>query len=567
MTPKFATVMLAAGAMASAAPLLAQVSAPPLHERTAQTDLPLEGPRAAMQLEHVGLSFELDPGRKAINGDGRYRVLAEERLSQLVFDFDPRFRVSVVRLEGQFLEPDHWESVDGLLTIDLPAPVSAGTTTQVQIGWDGAPHEALNAPWEGGFVWSETEDGQPWIATALQGEGCDLFWPCIDHSSHRIGTLDLVVTVPDGLIPAGNGSLIGTADAGDSTTWHWRARDPSNYGVTLQIGPYELAERSYESRFGNTIPLKFWHLPGHEEGANRLLGEMADQIDFMESRFGPYPFADEKAGVAETPHLGMEHQTINAYGNGFKPEPFGHDWLLQHEFAHEWFANQLRNATINHMWLAEGITTWTRPLYLEHTRGEMLYDAAMWDLRQRVWSRVPLVPAEGELPDYNDADAKWGDDIYFKGAWIMHTLRYLVGEEVLFPAITRLTYGTDDPQPGAISPVNRTTEDFRAILEDIVGEDLGWFFDAYFHQAELPELVAARDGEDLLLAWDTPSELPFAMPVEVRVGDTVQQVAMPGGHGRLPLGSADAHYLLDPANRILKYDAAVEAAQNADAGG
>jgi len=520
-----------------------------------------------MRLEHVGLSFELDPERKAINGDGHYRVRAEEALAQLVFDLDPRFRVSVVRVDGASVEPEHWESAEGLLTIELPHSLPAGETTQVQIGWDGVPHEAENAPWQGGFVWAETEDGQPWIATAVQGEGCDLFWPCIDHSSHRIGTLDLMVTVPDGLIAAGNGRHIGTMDAGDSTTWHWRARDPSNYGVTLQVGPYEVAQRDYASRHGNTVPLRFWHLPGHADGANRLLGEMADQLAFMESRFGPYPFGDEKAGVAETPHLGMEHQTINAYGNGFRPEAYGHEWLLQHEFAHEWFANQLRNETINHMWLAEGITTWTQPLYLEWSRGEMFYQAEMWKLRQRVWSRVPLVPPEGTLPDYNDQQAMWGDDIYFKGAWIMHTLRYLLGDEVLFPAITRLTYGTDEPRPGAIHPVNRTTRDFRAILEEMSGQDLAWFFDAYFTQAPLPRLTSRREGDGLRLAWETPSPLPFEMPVEVRVGDTVHRVQMPGGQGYLDLGSDGVHVLLDPANRVLRYDAAVEAWQNRESDG
>ncbi len=435
---------------------------------------------------------------------------------------------------------------------------------EVRIDYDGAPHVAANAPWDGGFVWAETEDGQPWIATAVQGEGCDLFWPCLDHSSKRIDTLDLLVTVPNGLVVAGNGRLVGTSETANHTTFHWRARDPSNYGVTLQIGPYEVAQRDYESRYGNTIPLMFWHLADNADGANRLLDEMADQLAFMEDRFGPYPFGDEKAGVAETPHLGMEHQTINAYGNAYRPEALGHDWLLQHEFAHEWFANQLRNATINHMWLAEGITTWTQPLYLEHARGEMFYQAEMWKNRQRVWSRVPLVPPEGELPDYNDREAMWGDDIYFKGAWIMHSLRWLVGDDVLFPAITRLTYGSANPQPGAIHPVNRTTEDFRAILEDVTGRDLEWFFDAYLYQAPLPRLLAVEDGSALLLAWQSPSRLAFEMPVEVRVGDTVRRVDMAGGHGRIELPGKDTHYLLDPANRILKHDAAIEAWQNRD---
>ncbi|MCB2067855.1 MAG: M1 family metallopeptidase [Erythrobacter sp.] len=561
MTSRFITVLVATGACALAAPVWAQ-QAPPLAERTAQTDLPLEGARGLERIEHAALSIAVDPERRRIEGLAEHVVLLSGDSAELVFDLDPRFAVTAVAIDGEELPRRAWSNPLGLLTIHPAQPLAAGSRTTVRIAYSGRPHEARNAPWDGGIVWSQTDTGQPWIATAVQGEGCDMFWPCIDHSSAHIDSLDLLVTVPRGLVAAGNGRLVETVDNGEATTFHWRARDPSNYGITLQIGPYELAQRDHPSRFGNTIPLRFWHLPGNEDGVNRLLGEMEDQIDFMEARFGPYPFADEKAGVAETPHLGMEHQTINAYGNHYRREANGHDWLLQHEFAHEWFANQLRPASINHMWLAEGIGTWTQPLYLEWSRGRMLYDAEMWSNRQRVWSRVPLVPPEGTLPDYNDRQALWGDDIYFKGAWIMHSLRWLVGDDVLFPAVTRLTYGTDDPQPGAIRPVNRTTEDFRAILEQMSGQDLQWFFDAYFYQAPLPRLEEHRDGRWLDLRWVTPSAEPFAMPVELRVGDELRRVDMPGGHARVDLGSADVHYLADPNNRVLRYDAAVEAAQN-----
>ncbi len=537
-----------------------------MHERTAQSDLPLTGARAAMQLDHVSLSIAVHPETRTIEGAGYYRVVPQADLTQLQFDLDPRFSVSRVEIDGKPLSSQAWSNPDGLLTVDLPQQALANVPVMVWIDYAGAPHEALNAPWSGGFVWSETDQGQPWIATAVQGEGCDLFWPCIDHSAHRIETMDLLVTVPKGLVAAGNGNLIGTNDNGETSTFHWRARDPSNYGITLQVGPYELAERAIESRFGNTIPLKFWHLPGNADGAERMLDEMADQIAFMEARFGPYPFGDEKAGVAETPHLGMEHQTINAYGNRYRPEAYGHDWLLQHEFAHEWFANQLRNETINHMWLAEGITTWTQPLYLEWSRGKMFYDAEMWKDRLRVWNRVPLVPPEGELPDYNDREARWGDDIYFKGAWIMHTLRYLVGDELLFPAITRLTYGTSHPQADAIRPVNRTTQDFRKILEEMSAEDLGWFFDAYFYHAELPRLEVQQNGATVTFTWITPSDLPFEMPLDVRVGGNNRTLMMTDGQGEITLPNADTHHLPDPDNRILKHDAAVDAWQNRETG-
>src|SRR3546814_5143633 len=94
---------------------------------------------------------------------------------------------------------------------------------------------------------------------------------------------------------------------------------------------------TYKSRYGNEIPMFYWYLPGEEQQAKELFAEFAPTLDFYESVVGPYPFGDEKVGVVETPHKGMEHQTINAYGNEYAKAPEGFDWLFQHEFGHEWF--------------------------------------------------------------------------------------------------------------------------------------------------------------------------------------------------------------------------------------
>lgn len=569
MTSRLFALPLVAAALALPAVASAQDSRP-LAERTAQSDLPLEGPRAGMVIEQVTLSLAVNPDDRSIAGDGTYLVRVREGLGaglvgdlgELAFDLDPRYAISAVEVGGVRLAEGQWQNPDGLLTLRLPQAVSAGEAVQVRIAYSGRPHVATNPPWEGGFVWSQTPDGQPWIATAVQGEGCDMFWPCIDHSSSRIDSMDTLVTVPAGLVAAGNGVLVETvANTDGTTTFHWRARNPSNYGITLQIGPYQLAQQDYESRYGNVVPIRFWHLPGSKAQARRLVAEMAGYLDFFEQRIGPYPFGDEKAGVAETPHLGMEHQTINAYGNRYRADPLGYDWLLQHEFAHEWFGNQLTNATINHMWLHEGIGQWMQPLYLEWARGEMLYDAEMWRFRQEVRNNVPLVSPDGQLPDYNDQAAGWGFDIYYKGAWVMHSLRYLVGDAVLFPALTRLTYGTDNPVPGEIAPVLRTTDDFRVILEELSGDELAWFFDTYFYQAELPRLVQTREGNVLTLEWQSRAQLPFAMPVEVSIGGNVQRVDMPDGRAQITLPDDRVQVLIDPRNRILMHDEAIERAR------
>src|SRR3546814_17854862 len=100
-------------------------------------------------------------------------------------------------------------------------------------------------------------------------------------------------------------------------------------------------------------------------------------------------------GVVETPHLGMEHQTVNAYGNGYKLTEYGYDWLLQHEFAHEWFGNQLTNRDWDDMWLHEGFGSYMQPLYLQWLRGDRAYQA--WPLSQRktLQHKVPIVRARG----------------------------------------------------------------------------------------------------------------------------------------------------------------------------
>ena len=286
---------------------------------------------------------------------------------------------------------------------------------------------------------------------------------------------------------------------------------------------------------------------------------MKTYLDFFEEVIGPFPFGDEKVGLAETPHLGMEHQTINAYGANFKPSPLGYDGLAQHEFAHEWFANQLTNKRPNDMWLHEGLGSYMQPLFQQWRDGEAAYLATIVGQRSGVLSKSPLVPAEAiSLSHYLDADAGWGKDIYSKGSQIAHTLRALIGDEAFFRSIRRLTYGRVDPRPGNFVPQFADTADFQRIAEKESGRDLGWFFDAYLRQAALPRLVEERDGSMLTLRWQTDGGTAFPMPVDVRIGDRVVVAAMDGGSETVDLGSDDTHYVVDPMYKVLRHSPYIE---------
>ena len=533
--------------------LSACASQPALTTRTAGSGAERPPEQLAVAFEKADLALRIDPASRTIRGDATLTFEALAPLSRLVLDLDNNLAVDSIAVDGQQLPPDAYSNPDGRLAITLPRTVAAGARLSVRVRYHGAPHVAKRAPWDGGFVWATTADGQPWVASAVQGEGCDLFWPCIDHPMGKARLVDQHITVPAPLVAAGAGVALGMDEADGWRTWHWRAKNPSTYGIAINVGPYKLLSQEHRSRYGNTIPLRFWHLPQSEAPARELMKEFAVMLDFFESTIGPYPFGDEKMGVVETPHKGMEHQTINAYGNEYAKTMFGYDDLLQHEFAHEWFGNQMTNTNWDDMWLHEGLGSYMQPLYMQYLRGDQEYFASLMKMRAAIANQAALVsgkPRSGE-DVYDQKRGGPGLDIYVKGALVMHTLRGLVGDDAFFRSVRKLVYGTEQPAPGALLPRYATTREFIGFVSQASGRDLGWFFDVYMYQAELPELLAARAGGSLNLDWKTQGGKPFPMPVEVRIGARLETVEMKDGKGSIALPDG-ATYTLDPHSKLLR---------------
>ena len=537
------------------APAFAQSQAPAQPALTPQTLLsggPLAPEQQAVTFELAQLRFKVDPAAKRLEGDATLTFRARHDVDALVVDLDRDYAVTAVAVDGVAIAPAHWRNPQGRMRIDLPAPLAAGRSARLRIAYAGSPHVARRAPWDGGIVWATAPTGEPWIATAVEGEGCDLFWPCIDHPAMEPAVVEQWITVPSPLVAAGNGRLLGTREDGGWITYHWRARQPDTYAVALNIGPYELLQADYRSRYGNVIPLRFWYLKGNEAKARELFAEFPTMLEFYEDTVGPYPWGDEKMGVVETPHLGMEHQTINAYGNGYKKDIHGYDWLLHHELSHEWFGNQLTNRDWDDMWLHEGFGMYMQPLYLQWLRGDAAYFAELLRQRALIAQKFPMV--SGRSRPHGDPAAEAidpGTDIYYKGAWILHTLRGLIGDRAFLRATRELVYGRPDPRPGNFRPRYATTRDFIGIVNRASGRKLDWFFDAYLREAAMPKLLATRAGGQLRVHWEAPNGRPFPLPVQVRVGDRVVDLPMRDGRGAVPIRAGQS-FTLDPHSRVLR---------------
>ncbi|MEH3036944.1 MAG: M1 family metallopeptidase [Sphingomonas adhaesiva] len=543
-----------------AAPRTVAKGEPPLSAATQVSGGVRADNQSSLALDAVELWLEPDPATQRLAGRARLVLRAKAAVARPSIDLDSNFTVRRVTVDGAPVTPARPDGrPDGRIV--LPAPLAAGARATVEITYDGTPHVAVNAPWDDGMVWAKTPGGHPWVASTTEGYGCDILWPCLDFPEGEPAVATLHITAPAGLRAPANGRLLGVDTLPDGrTVWHWRARQPNTYAIALNIGPYLEQSGSYRSRYGNAIPLHYWHLPGEGDKPQQLFEEFAPALDFFESLIGPYPFGDEKVGVVETPHKGMEHQTINAYGNGYAKAPEGFDWLFQHEFAHEWFANQMTVANWDDYWLHEGFATYMQPLYGRWREGEARYAAMMEAQRNQIVNRAPIVRDKvlTEEEVYEPSKGGAGTDIYYKGSWTLHTLRWLIGDRAFFTATRRLVYGRPDPSPGNFTPRYASTREFQRLVAAEAGRNLDWFFDVYLRGTALPVLVQERRGDTLRLSWRTERDRAFPMPIEIQVGDAApRRVALPA---TLPV-PAGAHVVIDPASRVLRDSPAVTAFQ------
>jgi aminopeptidase N len=313
----------------------------------------------------------------------------------------------------------------------------------------------------------------------------------------------------------------------------------------------------YTSVTGEQFPVTFWALPESYEKAVNHLPIMLNDLRFLEERLGPYPFRADKYGIVETPYLGMEHQTIIAYGNEFRLNHLGYDWLHFHELAHEWWANLVSNADWKDFWIHEGFAIYMEALFRESLAGDTAYHSYMAGVRGRIANSKPVAPREASTttqmyffpPDYTRSDV----DVYFKGAWVLHTLRFLIGTDAMNTFLRRMAYPTPELERVTDGSHCRyaTTDDVVMTAEQVSGRTLDWFFNLYVRQPKLPRLVSEMKGRELHVRWDIPEGERFPMPVEVQLGRNVVRVEMPNGRGsvRVPSGVTP---VIDPKKWILK---------------
>lgn len=386
---------------------------------------------------------------------------------------------------------------------------------KLEIVFSGVPRPALNAPWDGGWIWKKDEKGRPFISVACQGLGASVWYPCKDHQSDEPEKgASLTINVPDSLVAVGNGKLKNKTTQNGLASYTWEVNNPINsYNIIPYIGKYVNFTENYAGENGQ-LHCSYWVLDYNLEKAKKQFEQVKPTLKSMEYWFGPYPFYEDDFKLVEAPHLGMEHQSAVAYGNKYMNGYLGSDlsgsgwgknwdYIIVHETGHEWFGNNITTKDIADMWVHEGFTDYSETLFVELEYGKKAANEYVQGLRKNIVNDKPIIGPYG-------VNQEGSGDMYYKGANLIHTIRQVVNDDKMFRELLRGLNKTFYHQ-------TVTTQQVEDYINAQTGKNFTNVFNQYLRAREIPTLKLDIDGDVLKYKWDN-CIANFNMPVKLTNG-------------------------------------------------
>ncbi|WP_341224351.1 M1 family metallopeptidase [uncultured Arcticibacterium sp.] len=478
--------------------------------------------RAWWDLKYYDLAVDVDIDNRYFKGQNTIYYQAVDNGQTLQIDLQAPMKITAVRQAD--LATTITKDGPNTYLVTLAEPQVKGQMGAITINFEGKPKIAPKAPWDGGLTWSKDSNGKPFAATANQGIGASVWWPCKDHMADEVDSMQISITVPDGLWNVSNGQLrnMELHDNGSRTTT-WFVNNPiNNYGVNINIGDYLSWQDSFQGEKG-PLQVSFYVLRENLEKAKIQFKDAYRTLEAFEHWFGPYPFYEDGYKLVEVPYLGMEHQSSVTYGNGYKNGYQGTDlsgtgwglkwdFIIVHESGHEWFANNITNKDVADMWIHESFTNYSESLFVEYFYGKEAGAEYVIGTRERIQNDSPIIA------DYG-VKKSGSSDMYYKGGNMLHTLRQWINNDVLWRDILRGLNKDFYHQ-------TVTSKQIEEYIADKAGLTLEPFFTQYLRTTQIPKLEWMNKGRKIKYRYTNTVD-DFEMPLRVSIDDKKNQLINP----------------------------------------
>jgi aminopeptidase N len=543
-------------------------------------------PDREFHAKHIKIELRVDLERKQISGAVTTTFVPLREGLQAIHLDACEMRVAGVTLDGRPAEYEH----DGrVLTIYTPSlGADRAKAHELRVEYSARPRQGVY------FIGPDASYPDKPLQAWTQGEPeFSRYWfPCYDHPNDK-ATSETLITVPRGYLVVSNGRLVSelraepTADeeeaskvrrggggggGGDSSgsgqswvTFHWREDVPhSSYLTSFVVGKFAMTE---EVSAG--VPLQYYFPESKRADAPRLYGLTPDMLSVFESLTQmKYPF-EKYSQVAVQDFIigGMENVSATTltdtrfpdarseedYASRYSKPDRNHIELVAHELAHMWFGDLVTAKHWSHLWLNEGFATYFQALYTERKYGkddfrhDMLSKAeAYFQLDGSLYRRAIVDDTYVYPDDIFDSCA------YEKASWMIHQLRYILGDRLFFETIAEYL------RRHARATVD--THDLLRVSEDVSGLSLEGYFEQSFYRAGHPEFdvtfswdEATKTASVLVRQTQTLDELTpvFSLPCELAFYVGTQRIAK---KVRLGVQEERFHFELPGKPDIVEFD-------------
>ncbi len=420
----------------------------------------------AVDVLHYEISILLNDTSNSITGTTRIDVRIQgKRASGMWLDLFG-MKVDHLRIQGRETPFTHR---NGRLSFRFEREYGKGETVKVEVLYHGATDNS-------GIRIGENRFGRRIFFTDNWPDAASRWFPSIDHPSDK-AAVDYIITAPAEYTVVANGHKVldeFLPDGLRKTRWVEPAAIPT---YSMAFGAAEFSVTSGVECLG--IPISWYVFPQDAVAAEQKFQRTARMLRYFSERIGPYPFEKLANVESSTRMAAMENANTIFYSETlFYPLPVSED-PVPHEIAHQWFGNSVTPADWDHLWLNEGFATYFDALFYADTEPSVPLKESMAGYADRIFA-YPAARSRPVIdPGLTDLMKKLNPLNYEKGAWVLHMLRGLVGDEAFFEGI-QYYYSLH-------SGGNVWTKDFRKAMETASGMDLSVFFEQWLYQPAWPE--------------------------------------------------------------------------------
>lgn len=338
-------------------------------------------------------------------------------------------------------------------------------------------------------------------------------WNC--HQYHRsteyfadFGIYDVSLTVPGNFVVGATGMRVSQQENPDGSMTHrYYQEDVHDFAWTTSPRFLEKKEVFTDPTLPE-VEITLLLLPEHKDLEKRYLAATSHALRYYGHWFGAYPY--KTITVVDPAYRsssgGMEYPTFVTGGTHFwapanvlRPEG-----VTVHEVGHQWWYGMSANNEFEEAWLDEGLNSWSESKVQKHTYSPSRYMV-------RFFRDIPFVFNSVEIPfetaSLSAVRRSGQDDVMIRRGWeyssntayrtnsyskpemVLWTLERWIGEKTMLEAMRTFFQRYKFKHP--------TTQNFINTFNEVIGQDMSWFFDETLFSSELVDYAigTARSTE------------------------------------------------------------------------